>query len=143
MPRTNALAAAAADQNDGCLIPMFVCAGCRPEPLGYTSLEHGDHLDEMVACPMREVCTWHAGHDLGGDFHYNEQPDGALLPVLFSNEPYFACPHFNDFASFVGARKVRVPVEPREAAEAAGVPTAPAVAAALRLSCGSTPATSA
>jgi len=83
---------------------MYVCAGCRPEPLAYTSLEYGDHLDEMVTCPMRDVCTWHAAHDLGGSCQYNEQPEGVLLTPQFQTDPYFSCRNFHDHAVFA-ARK--------------------------------------
>lgn len=101
MSTTTVLAAATADTLGCAVVPMFVCAGCRAEPLGYAILDVGDPLDEIVACPMREVCTWHAAHDLGGRHEFLEYPDAAVLAPLFRSEPYFSCPNFHEHARFL------------------------------------------
>jgi hypothetical protein len=124
MSTLNAAAAAATDQRGGELIPLFVCAGCRPEPLGYVSIALGGQLDEMIACPMRDVCTWHAAHDLGGSMHYNEQPDGIIIEALFRTDPYFSCPNFHDFAGF-GSVPPLSPPAPRPQREPTLLSTTP------------------
>ena len=111
------------EQQAGRIIPMFVCAGCRPEPLGYAILEVGDNLDQIVTCPMRAVCTWHAAHDLGGACQYNEQPEGSTLPPLFETKPFFSCPNFHEFHK-LGAPMRATPFAGRPEA-AQGVPTTP------------------
>jgi len=99
-------AAAATEPAEAIVVPMFVCAGCRPESLGYAMIELGDALEELALCPLREVCTWHAAHDLGGRTAFNEQPDGSILPALFRNDPYFSCPNFHDYAKFLAGSAV-------------------------------------
>jgi hypothetical protein len=91
---------------------MFVCAGCRPEPLGYALFEVGDSIDAMQVCPMRDVCTWYAAHDLGGEFEYADQPEGAILPALFRSEPYFACRNFYDYEKFIAGEPAATIVTP-------------------------------
>lgn len=89
------------------LLPLFVCAGCRPVPLPYAIFGLGDCLEEMQTCPNRERCTWYVAHDLGGSCEYSAQPEAALLPAAFRTEPYFWCPNFDDYDDFL-----RVSCEP-------------------------------
>jgi len=82
---------------------MYVCAGCRPRPLGYAMIDIGDHLDEMVHCPRRDLCTWYAAQDLGGTANYTDTPTDAMLPVAFKQAPYFSCDNFSDHDKFRAA----------------------------------------
>ena len=63
-------------------------------PLGYASIEHGDDLEAMDACPARDLCAWYADHDLGGTRQFDEQPPAARLTPAFRRAPYFSCPDF-------------------------------------------------
>ena len=81
----------------------------------------GDHLDEMELCPSRDVCTWFAGHDLGGDSAYDELPEGSMLPVAFANGPYFSCKDFDDHQKFLAAVRQTKRRLARASAKPAGV----------------------
>jgi hypothetical protein len=85
------------------VVPMYVCPGCRPAPLEHVSLELGEDVDAMQECPCREVCTWYAGHDLGGETEYTALPEPARLAAAFQLGPYFSCPNYDDHEKFIAA----------------------------------------
>jgi len=114
----------------GDVVPMFVCAGCRPTPLGYASFTHGDGLEGMAECPCRDVCTWYAGHDLGGTVEYDELPTAGQMAAAFKLTPYFSCANFNDYEAYLAkvrnkkgegkSRTVRIDTAKQSGLEAVG-----------------------
>jgi hypothetical protein len=88
----------------GDVIAFFICSGVRNTPAGFTLFPSGGIFEETEVCPARDICAWHAAHDLGGEVAVNDQPESRLLPVQFRAAP-FACPRFKDHEELLRSRQ--------------------------------------
>ena len=104
-----------APSSEKAVVPLFVCGGARDVESKVAVFPYGGTFDELVPCPARDICAWHAAHDFGGDdFHFGDQPKERVLPSAFTSGP-FTCPHFHDYAKIMGSRRLPS-VEPMVAA---------------------------
>jgi len=77
---------------------MYICPGCRVEPVVDEVIPFSTGLEEALGCPRRDVCAWYSA-DIRWSKAGARGADVKVLKARFVTEPFFKCPDFTTVIS--------------------------------------------